>query len=345
LFEKYLGVPSARPMGIEIKFAEGIHLFGPGGEKYTDLVSGVSVSNVGHRHPDVVRAIQEQLDQYMHLMVYGEMIQSPQVKLAEALCNALPVRLNAVYYVNSGSEAIEGAMKLAKRYTGRHEVISFLDAYHGGTHGALSIMGNEVLKGAFRPLIPGTRLLKFNDLDGLALVTERTACVVVESIQAEAGVILPEKGFLEALRKRCSETGCLLILDDIQMGFGRTGRLFSFEHFDFVPDILCLAKGMGGGMPIGAFIASREIMDTLTFNPELGHITTFGGHPVCCAAALANLKVILKYDLTRDALKKGRLFSKLLEDHPLVREIRYAGLMMAVELSYPEKMAGNSGKH
>ncbi len=338
LFHKYLGLPSSKPLGIEIKFAEGIHLFGPHGEKYIDLVSGVSVSNVGHRHPDVVGAIHDQLDQYLHLMVYGEMIQTQQVKLAEELCNLLPRRLNAVYYVNSGSEAIEGALKLAKRFTGRSEVIAFHNAYHGGTHGALSILGNDKLKNAFRPLIPDIRFLEFNDLNGLKHITERTACVVVESVQAEAGIVLPEEEFLKTLDNRCKETGTLLILDDIQMGFGRTGKLFSFEHFDFIPDILCLAKGMGGGMPIGAFISSREIMDTLTFNPELGHITTFGGHPVCCAAALASLKVIQKYNLASNAIKKGHLFAKLLEQHPLVKEIRYVGLMMAVELSDQDKM-------
>jgi acetylornithine/succinyldiaminopimelate/putrescine aminotransferase len=325
-------------MGVEIKFAQGIHLFGPRGEKYTDLVSGVSVSNVGHRHPEVISAIQEQLDQYMHLMVYGEMIQTPQVKLAEAISNSLPDQLNSVYFVNSGSEAIEGAMKLAKRFTRRSEIVSFYGAYHGGTQGALSIMGGEELKNAFRPLLPDTRLLEFNNARELEMITERTACVVVETIQAEAGIILPEDGFLESLNKRCREKGALLVLDDIQMGFGRTGKLFSFEHFGFVPDILCLAKGMGGGMPIGAFISSREIMNSLTFNPELGHITTFGGHPVCCAAALASLKIILKQNLSEAALKKGQLFAKLLEEHPLVKEIRYVGLMMAVELSYPEKM-------
>jgi acetylornithine/succinyldiaminopimelate/putrescine aminotransferase len=240
--------------------------------------------------------------------------------------------------VNSGSEAIEGAMKLAKRYTHRSEIVSFKGAYHGGTQGALSIMGGEELKNAFRPLLPDTRLLKFNDLDDLEMITERTACVVVETIQAEAGIILPEDGFLESLNKRCRKKGALLVLDDIQMGFGRTGKLFSFEHFDFVPDILCLAKGMGGGMPIGAFISSREIMNSLTFKPELGHITTFGGHPVCSAAALASLKIILKQNLSEAALKKGQLFSKLLEEHPLVKEIRFVGLMIAVELSHPEKM-------
>ena len=333
-----MGLPSGSPMGIEIKFAQGIHLFGPHGEKYTDLVSGVSVSNVGHRHPEVITAIQEQLDHYLHLMVYGEMIQTPQVKLAEAICNLLPAQLRAIYFVNSGSEAIEGALKLAKRYTHRSEIVSFQNAYHGGTQGALSIMGKEELKNAFRPLLPDTRLLEFNNIDELDKITERTACVVVETIQAEAGIILPEDGFLESLHKRCRETGALFVLDDIQMGFARTGKVFSFEHFGCVPDILCLAKGMGGGMPIGAFISSKEIMNSLTFKPELGHITTFGGHPVCCAAALASLRIILKHNLSEGALKKGQLFAKLLEEHPLVKEIRYVGLMMAVELSHPEKM-------
>lgn len=335
LFYKYLGLPSAKPMGLEIKFAEGIHLFGPNGEKYIDLVSGVAVSNIGHRHPEVISAITEQLDQYLHLMVYGDIIQSPQVRLAEALTEVLPSGLNAVYFVNSGSEAIEGALKLAKRVSGRSEVIAFRNAYHGGTQGALSILGNEHLKNAFRPLIPDIRFLAFNNIEDLGQISEKTACVVVESIQAEAGIILPDDGFLEALDKRCKEMGALLVLDDIQMGFGRTGKLFSFEHFGFVPDILTLAKGMGGGMPIGAFIASREMMNTFTFNPELGHITTFGGHPVCCAAALANLKVIQKSKLVNTAAKKGQLFYDFLKDHPMVKEIRYKGLMMAVDVGDP----------
>ena len=332
LFFRHMGLPSRRPLAIEVERAEGIYFFDKDGKRYTDLVSGVAVSNVGHRHPRVLRAIQGQLDKYMHLMVYGEYIQSPQVKLAQKLSSLLPENLDAVYFVNSGSEAIEGALKLAKRHTGRPGVVAFRNAYHGGTAGALSILGNERLKQAFRPLIPGVGFLDFNDAGMLDRISGNTACVVIECIQAEAGIILPEKEYLRKVRERCNETGALLIIDDIQMGFGRTGSLFSFDHYGIVPDILCLAKGMGGGMPIGAFISSREIIDKLTFKPELGHITTFGGHPVSCAAALANLEVILDEKLTDAAVKTGELFYTGLRDHSKIKEIRYKGLMMGVEL-------------
>ncbi len=332
LFFKYLGLPSANPLGLEIKSAEGIYMYGRDGKKYIDLVAGVAVSNVGHRHPKVIQAIKDQLDRHLHLMVYGEFIQTPQVLLAQRLTEVLPEKLDSVYFVNSGSEAIEGALKLSKRYTGRSEIIAFKNAYHGGTHGALSILGNEKLKNAFRPLLPDIRLLEFNDFDDLRYITERTACVVAETIQAEAGIILPENGFLQALRKRCDETGSLLVIDDVQMGFGRTGKLFSFENFDIIPDILCLAKGMGGGMPVGAFISSGDIMKALTYNPELGHITTFGGHPVSCAAAMANLEVIREEKLHEKAENKGKMFYESLKGHPGIRNIRYKGLMMGVEL-------------
>ena len=332
LFFRHMGLPSRRPLAIEVERAEGIYFFDKDGKRYTDLVSGVAVSNVGHRHPRVLHAIQGQLDKYMHLMVYGEYIQSPQVKLAQKLSSLLPGNLDAVYFVNSGSEAIEGALKLAKRHTGRPGVVAFRNAYHGGTAGALSILGNESLKQAFRPLIPDVSFLDFNDADMLDRISENTACVVIECIQAEAGIILPEKEYLRKVRERCNETGTLLIVDDVQMGFGRTGSLFSFEHYGIVPDILCLAKGMGGGMPIGAFISSREIIDKLTFEPELGHITTFGGHPVSCAAALANLEVILEEKLIDAAVKTGELFYTGLRDHSRIKEIRYKGLMMGVEL-------------
>ncbi len=277
-------------------------------------------------------------------MVYGEYIQSPQVKLAQRLSDNLPKDLDAVYFVNSGSEAIEGALKLAKKHTGRPEVVAFRNAYHGGTAGALSILGNEKLKQAFRPLIPDIRFLEFNNIKMLEEISNNTACVVLECIQAEAGIILPEDNFIKSVRERCNETATLLIVDDIQMGFGRTGKLFSFEHFDIVPDILCLAKGMGGGMPAGAFISSRKIMDELTFNPELGHITTFGGHPVSCAAALANLEVIMEDKLTIAAIERGAQFFKLLKDHPQIKEIRYLGMMMAVELEN-ERVAEKLLKH
>lgn len=332
IFFRHMGLPSANPMGLEISSAEGIYLYGKDGKRYIDLVSGVSVSNIGHRHPAVIKAIMEQLNKHLHLMVYGEMIQEPQVKLAGLLTQNLPENLNSVYYVNSGSEAIEGALKLAKRYTGRTGIVAFKNAYHGGTHGALSILGNESLKAAFRPLLPDVTHIEFNNIKDLNRITEKTACVVAETIQAEAGIILPEEGFLAALRERCTKTGALLIIDDIQMGFGRTGKLFSFENFCIIPDILALAKGMGGGMPIGAFVSSNEIMKTFTFNPELGHITTFGGHPVSCAAAYASLKTILDLNLSEAANEKGLEFEHALTGHPKVREIRRAGLMLAVEL-------------
>ncbi|MBE0637933.1 MAG: aspartate aminotransferase family protein, partial [Bacteroidales bacterium] len=292
LFFGHLALPSQFPMGLEIVRAEGIYLYAPDGKQYIDLVSGVCVNNLGHCHPAVVEAVKNQLDNYMHLMVYGEFIQSPQVKLAKKLADLLPSPLNSVYLVNSGSEAVDGALKLAKRFTGRTEMVSFQNSYHGGTHGALSMLGNETLKSAYRPLLPDVRHLRYNDFEQLNLITELTACVLAEPVQAEAGVILPQDNFLTALRKRCTEMGALLIFDEIQTGFGRTGKLFCFEHYGVIPDILCLAKGMGGGMPIGAFIADRQVMLSLTTNPEFGHITTFGGHPVCAAAALANLEVL-----------------------------------------------------
>ncbi len=338
LYFRHMGLPSRQPLAIEVDRAEGIYFYDTAGKRFTDLVSGVAVSNVGHRHPEVLKAIESQLDKYLHLMVYGEYIQSPQVKLAEKLSKHLPVKLDAVYFVNSGSEAIEGALKLAKRNSGRTEIIAFKNAYHGGTAGALSILGHESLKQSFRPLIPGVRFLEFNRNDMLSKITNKTACVVLECIQAEAGIILPEEGYIKKLRQRCDETGTLLIIDDIQMGFGRTGKLFSFEHYNIAPDILCLAKGMGGGMPIGAFISSRELMNKLTYDPELGHITTFGGHPVSCAAALANLDVIIKGNLYDNAEDRGAQFHDLLQGHPAIKEIRRKGLMMAVEL-HNEKAA------
>jgi acetylornithine/succinyldiaminopimelate/putrescine aminotransferase len=332
IFYIHLGLPSTSPLGLEISHAKGIYLYDTKGKEYIDLVSGVAVSNIGHLHPAVVNAVQSQLEKYMHLMVYGEYVQSPQVKLAKELTDQMPTQLDSVYFVNSGSEAIEGAMKLAKRFTERTEMIAFKNAYHGGTHGALSILGNESLKFAFRPLLPNIRFLEFNSVNDLSFITDQTACVVVESIQAEAGIILPEHDFLSLLRKKCDATNTLLILDDIQMGFGRTGKLFSFENFDFTPDILCLAKGMGGGMPIGAFVSSYKIMNSLTFEPELGHITTFGGHPVSCAAARANLKVILNNELSELANKKGEMFYEELIGHPKIMAIRKKGLMLGLDL-------------
>jgi acetylornithine/succinyldiaminopimelate/putrescine aminotransferase len=338
LFFEYLGLPSSRPLGLEISSALGIYLFSPDGKKYIDLVSGVAVSNLGHQHPEIIQAVKDQTDRYMHLMVYGELIQSPQVKLAATLAGVLPPQLQSTFFVSSGSEAIEGAMKLAKRFTCRTEVIAFRNAYHGGTHGALSIAGNEDLKNSFRPLLPDINFLDFNNFKDLSRISGKTACVVAESIQAEAGIILPEDKFLESLRRRCSETGALLILDDIQMGMGRTGKMFSFEHFGIIPDILCLAKAFGAGMPLGAFISSKEIMRSLTHDPELGHITTFGGHPVSCAAALASLNYLTSKKIYETVENKAVLFIKRLSDQPLIKAIRHKGLMLGVELDSPESV-------
>ncbi|MDZ7740711.1 MAG: aspartate aminotransferase family protein [Bacteroidota bacterium] len=337
IFLHNLGLPSVDPQALEMVKSAGIYLYDAQGKRYTDLVSGVSVSNLGHGNEAVKTAIRKQLDDYMHLMVYGKFIQDPQTMLAAALAEILPPSLDCTFFVNSGSEAIEGAMKLAKRHTGRTEIISFKNAYHGGTQGALSVLGNEEMKYAFRPLLPDIRQLQFNDFSVLEQITEKTACVLVEPIQAEAGIILPAKNYLKSLREKCNETGALLIFDEIQMGMGRTGKMFCFEHYDAVPDILCLAKAFGGGMPLGAFIASKEIMNSLASNPELGHITTFGGHPLCCAASLATLTEMQIKDLVGQGEEKGRLFYALLKDHPEIKEIRYKGLMMGIDLHSEEK--------
>ncbi len=322
---------SSSPRLLEIERAEGLYLYDRSGKAYLDLVSGFAVSNVGHRHPRVVHAIKEQLDKYMHLTVYGEYVQSPQVKFAEKLVSVLPDNLNSVYFVNSGAEATEGALKLAKRYTGRKEIISCHNAYHGSTHGALSVMGNEYYKEAYRPLLPNIEFIAYNNPVELNKITTATACVILETIQGEAGVRVPDTLYMQLLRQKCNDTGTLLILDEIQTGFGRTGALFGFEHYGIVPDILLLAKGMGGGMPIGAFIASRTIIDVLKENPILGHITTFGGHPVCCAAGLATLETILDEKLMEGIDAKEALFRELLV-HPHIREVRAKGLMLAIQL-------------
>jgi acetylornithine/succinyldiaminopimelate/putrescine aminotransferase len=332
LFLQHVAIPSATNHAIEMVSAEGIYLYDTTGKKYIDLVSGVSVSNVGHRHPKVIAAIKDQVDKYMHLMVYGKYIQSPQVLLATKLADNLPSLLQSVFFVNSGSEAIEGALKLAKRVTGRTELIACKSAYHGSTQGALSMLGNEEMKYAYRPLLPDVSFIGFNRAVDLEKITSKTAAVLIEPIQAEAGIIIPEKEYMKALRRRCDETGGLLIFDEVQMGFGRTGKLFAFEHFDIVPDIICIAKAMGGGMPIGAYISSNENMQTLMHHPALGHITTFGGHPVCCAAALASLEVILEDELQLKAHSKGKAFSDKLMTHPQIQQIRQIGLMLAVEL-------------
>jgi acetylornithine/succinyldiaminopimelate/putrescine aminotransferase len=317
-------------MLLEITRADGVFMYGPNGEKYLDLISGVSVSNTGHRHPEVISAIRDQAESYSHLMVYGEIIQSPQVKYASLLASELPDKLQSCYFVNSGSEAVEGALKLAKKYTGRSRIISFRNSYHGSTHGALSIQGSETYKNAFRPLLPDTFLAEFNNMEALELVDEKTACVVIEPVQAEAGVISAEPEFLKELYKRCQEKGALLIFDEIQTGFGRTGTLWAFQRYGVVPDILLLAKALGGGMPLGAFISSGKIMSALASGPALGHITTFGGHPVCCAAGYASLKVILNNNLADNCLRRSEQFKSELQ-HPLIKTVKGQGLLLAAE--------------
>ncbi len=322
---------SNSPRMLEVDRAEGLYLYDPSGNRYLDLVSGFAVSNIGHRHPRVLDAIRAQLDKYLHVTVYGEFVQAPQVKFAEKLLSVLPEQMGSVYFVNSGAEATEGALKLAKRFTGRTEMIAFHQAYHGSTHGALSVMGNPYFQQGYGPLLPGVSFIAFNDARELERISNQTACVIVETIQGEAGVRVPDTAYLQALRQRCDETGTLLIMDEIQTGFGRTGKLFGFEHFGIVPDIILLAKGMGGGMPIGAFVARREVMDVLKDNPILGHITTFGGHPVSCAAALATLEVIVEEQLWSGVAEKEALFRELLV-HPAIREVRGKGLLMSVQL-------------
>ena len=332
LFLAHLAQTTDFPLAIEVEKAEGIYLYGPNGERYMDLISGIGVSNVGHRHPKVVEAIHHQVDQYLHLMVYGEYIQTPQTALAKALVDTLPAPLENVYLVNSGSEAIEGALKLAKRYTNRREFISCTDAYHGSSQGALSIGGNELFKRAYRPLLPGISQIYYGSFSDLEKITTNTAAVIIETIQGEAGIRVACKEYFQALRARCDQTGTLLILDEIQAGFGRTGTFWAFEPMGIVPDVLVCAKGMGGGMPIGAFIASKELMGVFTNNPLLGHITTFGGHPVSCAASLATIRILQEEKLIEQVESKAALFKSLLV-HPSIKAIRNKGLMMAVEFA------------
>jgi acetylornithine/succinyldiaminopimelate/putrescine aminotransferase len=330
LFLAHLAQTTDFPLAIEVVKAEGVYLYGPKGERYLDLISGIGVSNIGHRHPKVTAAIHQQVDTYLHLMVYGEYIQSPQTLLAKALVDTLPPSLDNVYLVNSGSEAIEGALKLAKRYTNRRELISCTDAYHGSSHGALSVGGNELFKRAYRPLLPGTSQIFYGSFSDLEKITHDTAAVVIETIQGEAGIRVACTAYFQALRARCTEVGALLILDEVQAGFGRTGTFWAFEQFDIVPDILVCAKGMGGGMPIGAFIANKELMGVFKNNPLLGHITTFGGHPVSAAASLATLKVLQEENLIEQVAEKAKLFRSLLI-HRQIKAIRNQGLMMALE--------------
>jgi len=328
LFLQHVAQTSPAPLALEIVKAEGCQLTDASGKKYIDLIGGISVANIGHSHPAVVDAIKKQLDQYMHIMVYGEFIQSPQVKYAQLLTQHLPATLNSVYFTNSGAEAVEGAMKLSKRVTGRTEIVAFKDSYHGSTQGALSIIGDEYWRNSFRPLLPGIQHLRYNSFEDLDFITEQTACVIAETVQAEAGIIVPQREWILALQERCKQTGTLFILDEIQAGFGRTGKLWGFQNFNVVPDILLLGKALGGGMPLGAFIADRDIMNQLTDNPVLGHITTFGGHPVCCTAGMAAFKVLLESEF--DIGAKEELFKSLLV-HPKIKAIRSFGLWMAIE--------------
>ncbi len=332
LFLQHIAQTTHFPLMLEIDRAEGVYLYAPDGQRYIDLISGIGVSSLGHRHPKVVAAVKAQIDRYMHLMVYGEFIQSPQVQLAKALADTLPAPLDSCYLVNSGSEAVEGALKLAKRYTGRPHLVSCFEAYHGSTHGALSVSGSESFKQAYRPLLPGIRHIRYGRQEDLSVIDQRTAAVIIETVQGEAGVRMADRAYFQALRQRCTDMGALLILDEIQAGFGRTGTFWAFEQFDMVPDILVSAKGMGGGMPIGAFIASQQIMASLKENPILGHITTFGGHPVSAAASLATLQTILEENLLPQVSHKAALFIKHLQ-HPAIRQIRQQGLMMAVEFA------------
>lgn len=338
IFLKHLAQTTESPFLIDIERAEGVYLYTPSGKSYMDLISGVAVSNLGHKHPKIVEAIKKQVDSHLHVMVYGEFVQSSPNLLAQKLASLLPSNLSCCYFTNSGTEANEGALKLAKRYTGRTEIISFRGAYHGSTHGSLSVSGNEVKKQAFRPLLPDVRFLTFNKFDELNQITDKTACVIIEPIQGDAGVRIADKKYLKALRDRCTEVGALLIFDEIQTGIGRTGKWYAFEHYNIVPDILTTAKALGGGLPIGAFISSYEIMQTLTFEPMLGHITTFGGNPVSCAAALATLEVIENENLLDEVENKGLLFESHLQ-HTKVKEIRRKGLMFAIEFETAEEVA------
>ena len=340
-FLSHVGQTSPSPMLVEVERAEGVYFYTPEGKRYYDLIAGVSVSNVGHANPAVVKAVQEQAANSMHVMVYGELVETPQVQYAKLLAEHLPADIDSIYFLNSGAEAVEGALKLAKRFTGRTELISMRRAYHGSTHGAMSMMGQpegEEWKQAFRPLLPDVQSLEFNDFEELQRITRRTAAVLVEPVQGEAGVRPPVKGYLEALRRRCDEVGALLIFDEIQVGMGRTGSMFASTHYGVTPDIICLAKALGGGMPLGAFAARHEIMDTLQVNPVLGHITTFGGHPVCCAAGLAAMKYLLDKKVLQGVEAKGALYESLLKDHSAVKEVRRAGLLLAVELGRSDRL-------
>jgi acetylornithine/succinyldiaminopimelate/putrescine aminotransferase len=330
-FYTHIAQTSNAPIAIEVAHAEGVYFYDTDGKKYLDLIAGIAVCNMGHSHPAIINAVKAQLEKYMHVMVYGELIQQPQVELAEKLCSFLPASLNSVFFVNSGSEAVEGALKLAKRYSGRTELIHFGNAYHGSSHGAMSMMGNEAYKNAFQPLLPDTKAVRFGVEEDLQLITEKTAAIIVELIQGEGGVRIASYDYWKKLKLRCEETGALLIVDEIQTGLGRTGKLFAFEHYQITPDILLLGKAFGGGMPLSAFIADKKVMNVLTHDPVLGHISTFGGHPVCCAAALAHLTLITDNKMWEKADPIGEKLEAILWKIPHVKEIRRKGLMLAVD--------------
>lgn len=331
IFFKYIGQTSDSPYAIEVEKADGVFLYAANNKKYFDLISGVSVSSLGHNNPLIKEAIKNQVDNHLHLMVYGEFVQASQTDLAEYLLKLLPAFFDNVYFVNSGSEAIEAAIKLAKKYSEKHKMFAYKNAYHGSTAGALSLCGNDDFKESSKPLLPNIYFLELDNFEQLQLIDNQTACVVIEPIQAENGVKYPSQEYFYALRKQCSDHNCLLIFDEIQTGFGRTGKMFAFQQFDIQPDIICFAKALGGGMPLGAVVTSKKIMDFFKFNPVLGHITTFGGHPVSCAAALASIKIINESNIINEVEKKSNLFKSLLK-HPKIKEIRGKGLLLAVEL-------------
>ena len=335
LFLRHVAQTSPEPMGLEIQAAEGLYLIDKDGKRYMDLISGIGVSVLGHQHPVVVRAIKDQVDRYMHTLVYGEFILSPQVRYAQKLTDQLDDSLNSVYFVNSGAEATEGAIKLARRYTGKPEIVSCVHSYHGSTTGAMALNSHEYFTQAYRPLMPGVRHIRFNETRDLDRITADTAAVIVEPVQAERGVFIPAGDYLQQLRKRTRETNTLLVFDEIQTGFGRTGALFAHQKYGVVPDIMLIAKGMGGGMPIGAFVSDREIMQVFTNNPVLGHLTTFGGHPVNCAAALATLETLLETQLiSRVAAKENIMRTRLVHDR--IKDLRTAGLWAAIEVESVE---------
>lgn len=337
IFLRHMAQTSPAPIGLHITSAKGNYLYDAHGKTYLDLIGGISVCNVGHCHPDVVSAITKQANEYLHVMVYGELVQSPQAEYAQLLAKHLPAQLDSVYFTNSGAEAVEGALKLARRVTGKTDIIACNYSYHGSTTGALSIIGDEYWRNAYRPLMPGVWHYDYNSTELLQAINNNTACVIIETVQAEGGIIEPKKEWLQQLRQKCTETGTLLIFDEIQCGFGRTGKLWGFEHYGVIPDILLLGKALGGGMPLGAFISSYAHMQALTGNPVLGHITTFGGHPVCCAAGMAALYALLNDNMIDGVEEKGALFLQLLR-HKAIKAVRGKGLLLAVELDNTEQV-------